>query len=341
MNSQYLEDLATAYWFSEALFTALEMDLFTILEREGTSAGELAGVLAVDSKGLERFLHALSAMGLLSTEGSRYYNTSLASTYLVQGRDSYQGDSILWRKELCAGWRNLAKCIKAGGRVDFAPCDEDENTRAVRTRQYITAMDRVARTKVQELLPFFEGVTLKGRLLDVGAGSGAISAGFLEQFPALDATLLDLPGVLNLTREFMTDRGLTTRCTFFSGNILEVWQVDKEQYDLIILSNIVHAYSEEEISHILGEAAKCLKPEGIMVIHDFFLEHCPAKAGLFDLNMFINTYNGKLFSQQWIRDQLTSLKLCTSKLVPLPSDTALIFASKSQTSLSVLGSVMK
>ncbi|MHB1404198.1 MAG: methyltransferase family protein, partial [Desulfitobacteriaceae bacterium] len=29
---QYLEDLATGYWFSEALFTAVELEVFTILE---------------------------------------------------------------------------------------------------------------------------------------------------------------------------------------------------------------------------------------------------------------------------------------------------------------------
>ena len=34
-GGQYLEDLATAYWLSDALFTALEMDLFQTIDDFG------------------------------------------------------------------------------------------------------------------------------------------------------------------------------------------------------------------------------------------------------------------------------------------------------------------
>ena len=38
-GAQYLEDLATGYWFSEALFTAVEMDIFSVLEAGGKHRG--------------------------------------------------------------------------------------------------------------------------------------------------------------------------------------------------------------------------------------------------------------------------------------------------------------
>ncbi|SHI06871.1 methyltransferase family protein [Desulfosporosinus lacus] len=45
VGSQYLEDLATGYWFSEVLFTGVELDVFTFLECRGMTTHEIAGAL--------------------------------------------------------------------------------------------------------------------------------------------------------------------------------------------------------------------------------------------------------------------------------------------------------
>ncbi|HHY29454.1 MAG TPA: hypothetical protein GX520_01980, partial [Syntrophaceticus sp.] len=95
---QYLEDLATAYWYSEVLFTALENDLFTILAEKGMTSGELADHLKWDPQATERFLRALCSLGLLCLYEEQYSNTVLAGNYLVRGKKYYQGESILWRK---------------------------------------------------------------------------------------------------------------------------------------------------------------------------------------------------------------------------------------------------
>lgn len=334
---QYLEDLATGYWFSEALFTAVELDVFSFLDAEGKTAEQIAGYLGCDCKGVERFLQALCTLGLMARNGQVFYNTKISAEYLVKGKKNYQGDSILWRKHLLSSWRDLERCLKAGGRVSFPPSQEEPRQLNNRIRKYISAMDNVAKTKVEEILPIFQDIPLEGQALDVGAGSGAVSAGFLERFPSMKATLMDLPPVLDYARELMGDRGLEGRVTFCPADILKPWPVDKDRFDLVILSNIVHAYSEIEVPQILARASECLKPGGFMIIHDFFREHCPEKAALFDLNMFINTYNGKVFAGEWIGERLKSLGLYTTELIPLGTDTAVIIASGNEKKLENLG----
>ena len=336
IGPQYLEDLATGYWFSEVLFTAVELEVFTLLESEGMTTVELAGALDMPVSGLGRFLQALCAINLVVCDGERYYNTKLACDYLVPGKRNYQGDSILWRKGLKSGWQDLNESLKAGGRVNFPVGEEGSELFARRIRKYINAMDNIARTKVAEILPFFEGLELNGEILDVGTGSGAIAAGFLEQFPSLSATLLDIKEVLNYTRELMDKQGFEKRVSYIPANILEPWPVAKDGFDLVILSNIIHAYSEVEIPLILDRATKCLKSGGFLVLHDFFPEHCSTKAALLDLNMFINTYNGRVFSGTWVREQLAMSKLYTTELIPLVTDTALIFAVKDENTLADL-----
>ena len=291
---QYLEDLATAYWHSEALFTAVELGLFTLLESGGKTPREMAGDLDLHPEGLRRFLQALCALGLLDRHGETYFNTNISRRFLVRGGEGYQGDSILWRKNIQPNWRSLEGCLRQGGRVNFARRDEEPQGLIRRMRTYSRAMDCVARVKVKEIVPFFAGASLAGEILDVGSGAGAVSAGFLEHFPGLRATLMDLPEVLDYAGELLREKEYYHRCHFCSANILEPWPVPAGRFDLVILSNIVHAYAQTEMVKLLDRAAACLKEDGILLIHDFFGEHYPQKATLFDLNMFVNTFNGRV-----------------------------------------------
>ncbi|MHB8918787.1 MAG: methyltransferase family protein [Desulfocucumaceae bacterium] len=104
---QYLEDLATAYWYSEALFTAVELGLFTLLEPGGKTPEEISRGLDLNQEGLQRFLKALCALGLLGRHGEIYFNTNISQKFLVKGVEDYQGDSILWRKNIFSSWRSL------------------------------------------------------------------------------------------------------------------------------------------------------------------------------------------------------------------------------------------
>ncbi|MEK6672125.1 MAG: DUF2284 domain-containing protein, partial [Nitrospirota bacterium] len=329
-GAQYLEDISTAYWFSEVLFAAVEMEVFSSLERGGKTIEELSEEFKSDTGGMERFLHALETLGLVYRHGPRYYNTRLSSDYLVTGNDNYQGNSILWRKYLSEQWKALPQCIRAGGRVDFGPGDKDTVMRIERMRRYIDAMDSVAKAKMHEIASLFEGVSLEGGILDVGAGSGAISAGFLERFPLLRAVLMDLPEVIDYCSTMIEKRGLKKRVSCCGTNILEAWPVSKKSFSLVILSNIVHAFSEKEAAGLLQKASECLTDNGYLIVHDLFLEHFPQKAALFDLNMFINTYNGRVFSRKWIEEELSRLGLHKTGFIPLKTDTAIIVASKNK-----------
>lgn len=332
---QYLEDLATGYWYSELLFTAVELDLFSCLDPDGDDLDNLSTSLNIHASGLRRYLHALASIGLVVSDGARFFNTKVSQDFLVKGKEGYQGDSILWRRYLQSYWNRLADCLRAGGRIDFDRSDDSAELQG-RIRKYIRGMDSIARSKSKEILRFVSELPRRARLLDVGAGSGAVAASFLDQYPDLDATLVDLPEILGHTQEMMKQRGFDSRATYRTGNILEHWPVGEKEFDLVILSNIIHAYSEQELPHILAMASKALKDDGLLVIHDFFTGHYPAKAALSDLNMFINTFNGMVFCSSFVEQELTRLLFEHMALAPLESDTAVLFASKSHAAIEKL-----
>ncbi len=364
---QYIEDLATAYWHSSALFTAVELGVFNELEDGGLAAPELARRLEIEPEACVRFLNALSALGLVvgdngasgdNTNGdnNRYFNSSVASQCLVKGTPSYQGDSVLWRKNLSKSWEHLPESLKQGGRIDlppYAPAESDNNSDmdsmdskddiAGRFRHYTLAMDAVVRGKAEEISSMFPSIPPGGspggpikKMLDVGSGGGGMSAAFLNKFPSLSTTLMDMPEVLETARQMMESAGFAGRFNPVPSNALEPWPFKDDSFGLIVLSNIVHAFSHDELQHLLNEAARCLRPKGIVLVHDFFMEHGNQKAALFDLNMLINTYNGMVFKGSDVIRELESRGFNTSGLFPLSGDTAIIAASEDKAAIEGL-----
>src|ERR1700690_1185112 len=335
-SAQYLEDLATGYWYSEMLFASVELGIFTIIGADGKLLDELAGSLDIGREELSRFLHALTTIGLIMKHGDKYCNTLLSNRYLVSGKLEYLGASILWRKELSQNWKTLASCLKSGGRIGCGEGVEAPAVRINRITRYTEAMACCAKVKAREMMSFFEGLDISGDMLDIGSGSGALASVFLNRFPLLRACLVDLPEVLEISRKIMQEEGLVTRTSFVPANILEVWPLGGTQFDIIMLSNIAHAFSEAELPHLLAQATAHLKQDGLLIIHDFFLDHFPSKAALFDLNMFINTYNGRVFRCVVVEGELTKAGLSHTGLIPLNTDTAVIIGARQPDILSRL-----
>lgn len=328
MNPQYLEDLATAYWYSEVLFTAVEQGLFTRLEPGGKPVTELAKELQYDFGSLKRYIHVLSTLGLVFEADGYCTNTKLSRKYLLQGAEAYQGDSILWRKYLVQNWKSLNQCLGKGTRVLLPPLDESEEAIKQRFRHYCRAMDCIVKNKTEQILPIFSKLKPQGDILDVGSGLGAFSIGFLRQFPDIKATLLDMAQVLEYAEETHAGRSYADRIEYLPTNILEPWELQKKQYGLVILSNIIHVFAEAETGHVLSEAADHLAEDGLLIVHDFFMEHDPEKAALSDLNMLVNTYNGKVYTTVWVQRQLREVGFTATEWIPLESDTAVLVAAK-------------
>jgi len=286
-----LENMATAYWQSEVLFTALELELFARIE-EDAALDVISAAANCRASELERLLLALKALGLVKNRDGEWYNSKSAHRYLVPGRESYLGDFLLYRRYLQAPWGKLSARVS---RQPLPPALSVADDYEKRTFYYVRGMDALVRLKARGIAEILAGLGWQGPILDIGGGSGALSRALLNGVEGGRAVLYELPEVLRAAADLYPRsedwRGMET----MSGDFRQ--QEFNESFGLVLLSNFLHIYGRREAGALMEKAAGLTAPGGLLLIHDYFPDaggrDSAVKGRLYDINMMVNTCNGR------------------------------------------------
>ena len=327
---QRLEDLATSSWYSEVLFAALDLNIFGLLGDCPASVSELVEKSGYDADALSRFLASLVALGLIEEYQSKFANGPLAARYLIPGQSGYLGDFLLYRRYLASHWPRLAARIRQGVSANDRPTVELPEAYLERTLAYVRAMDLQAQLKAAEALEYLDELWLPRPrwILDLGGGAGAWCRAFRQRWPQVRTVLFDLPETLAAARQLYPDCRSWEGIEALAGNGLTPC-IRGKQFDLILLSNVLHAYGEPEAREILQGWVHCLAPGGTVLIHDYLADlHSsnPVKGTLYDLHMLVNTYNGRIYRLADLEAMLEAAGLKNIRFFHLASDTSILLA---------------
>lgn len=296
--------LATIRGFQESrvILTAIELDIFTAVGA-GATAGDVAAHLGTDARATEMLLNALTAMELLTKQSGTFQNTPATARYFVCGSPNDARAAMMHTVHLWDTWSDLTECVRIGTSIESHGVKERG---ADWVDAFIAAMDHNASQRAPLVV---EAIGTEGvrRMLDVGGGSAAYSLAFARSNPALHVEVLDLPGVLPLTRSYIDKAGLGDRVTTRPGDLTQ--DALGEGYDLVLVSAICHMLSPEENLDLLRRCRAALAAGGRAVIQDFLLESdktAPKSAALFALNMLVGTRAGSSYSideyAEWLRE---------------------------------------
>lgn len=322
---QYLEDLSCAYWKSETLFAALEIDIFSYL-REPVSTALLTEQINADQHKLHRLLTALCKLHLVDQINDLWQNSSLASRYLDKNAAEHLGHFLLYRRYIQNPWQNLTGTITGASTVPaLSPSDSYQK----RTFHYVRALDQLSKLKAHEIIPHLKQFSLGKRFLDIGGGAGALCRELQQTVPDATTVLFDLPETLEVARQLypnsLWDNILTT-----GGNFLKHDFTGTEPFSLVILSNILHIYEYSMALSVLEKAISLSVENGIILVHDYFpdRDHYSVKGALYDINMMVNTYNGSCHDSQTIAALLAEAGATMHLILDLTSDSTILIASR-------------
>jgi hypothetical protein len=279
-----LRKLWSGFMGSRVVLTANNLDVFDHLTAPRTAA-EIAGMLQADGRGTEILLDALTALGLIRKTGKKYTNGALARKHLVRGTKLYMGDILRHADSLWHNWSNLDDIVM--GRRP-APSEARHDHEA-----FIRGMDNLAAFKARSVV---RAVGMKGvkKSLDVGGGPGTYSRAMVAAGVG-EAVIFDLPATLEISRRINREAG-ATRLTFVEGDCL----ADQygTGYELVFISQLLHAFGPEENRVILEKAHAALNHGGRIAVQEFLIADsmsAPLPSALFSVNMLVNTDRGRCY----------------------------------------------
>ena len=295
-----LLELSAAYWQSCTLHAAVVLDIVTVLDTRSMTAAALAAKLRTDLRGTEVLLDALSALGLLTKQDASYTATSAAFRLLHRDSPDYLGHIIRHHHHLVDGWAQLDQAVTSGKPVAMRSHGTEQERESFQLGMCNLAMGIAPQMASQLDLAGFH------HLLDLGGGPGTYAIHFCLANPQLRATVFDRPTSREYALATAADFQVADRLAFVAGDFTA--DPLPGEYDVAWLSHILHSYPPETCEAILIKTLAAMQPGGLIIIHEFFLNHAkdgPLFPALFSLNMLLNNQGGRSYTVQEISAMLT------------------------------------
>ena len=86
MEAERVNELARNFWYSAILRAAIKLDVFSLLEDQELTQGQVAQNLGTSPRYVQAFLDSCVTLDLLETKGDKYGNSPLSSSFLVKPR---------------------------------------------------------------------------------------------------------------------------------------------------------------------------------------------------------------------------------------------------------------
>ncbi len=298
-------DAYVAGRLSAGLAAGVRTGLFDVLDADGPlSCAALAEASGLHERGVRAWLAAMQAGQLVQEVGSGDFAlTPAAARDCVRNKPGSLAGLIDMEIENFLSPALVIEGLRGGGPCVYGDSDPwaEHAADPAKARAFSDAMHAIA---CSPALALAERAPLENarRLLDAGGGSGTISVALARAFPQLHCTVLEIPAVLPHIEERAREEGLEQQISALQGDLFaQAWPTG---FDAVLLSQIMHDWSDDEGARLLRRAYNALNPGGTVLIHEKLIEPDggPLANALVNLDMLVWTEG-----RQWSATDLEQL----------------------------------
>jgi len=285
-----------AYEQTEAMKTALELDVFTAIADGNTTAATIAKRCSASERGIRTLCDFLTIHGFLTKQGTAYGLAPDTAMFLNRQSPAYLGGAIdfLLTSRIREAHGRLTEAVRKGGTALGDGNLDPENPDWVKfAKSMMPMMFMPAQLMAADLR---KGGEVQ-KVLDIAAGHGIYGISVAKQNPTAHIYASDWKNVLEVAAQNAQAMGVADRHHLLPGNAFDT--DFGSGYDLALITNFLHHFDPPTCTTFMRKVYAALKPGGRAAIAEFVPNPdrvSPPMAAAFSMMMLATTPSGDAYT---------------------------------------------
>ena len=250
--------LVSGFRSTQMVLAAVQLKIPDLVANGPRSADDLAATAGVKADPLRRVLRCLVTLGVFTETPEGRFGATPVSDCLRDQPGSMRAQALMLPTEGYVAFGDLMHSLKTGdsafehvfGMTHWDQLAQDPARSAMFNAAMKAGTERIQAAVVSAW--DFQGLR---SFVDVGGGTGTLTAALLKANPQLRATVFDLPPGLAESEAYLKGQGVYERCQLVSGNFFESVPPGHDAY---VLKQIVHDWNDEKAVEILATCRKAM-----------------------------------------------------------------------------------
>ncbi len=311
-------DALNGYQRTQALKTAIELEIFTAIGEGNTTAKAIAARCGASERGTRIVCDFLTINGFLTKQGNDYCLTPDSATFLDKRSPAYMGTvtNFILSSHIREPFEKLTETVRNGFYAADTAFEPDHPMWVEFARSMQPMMALPSQLMAQLVDPAKDK---KLRLLDIAAGHGLFGIAFAKQNPQLEVTAVDWPKVLEVAKENAQAAGVSDR---YQTNPGSAFDVDYGTgYDVVLLTNFLHHFDKATCETLLRKVHAALADGGRAVALEFVPNDdriTPPQAAAFSMQMLGGTPTGDAYTFAELQQMFQNAGFTGAEMHELP-----------------------
>jgi SAM-dependent methyltransferase len=226
-------------------------------------------------RGTEKLLFALAGAGYLQEKEGRYALTPITRKWLLPDSPHSLADKLLLQFHEWEWMERSEDYVRTGEPMELHSALTSDQWSVY--QRGMRSLASAAASEAARRLPFPKRAR---DLLDIGGSHGFYSVSLCRRHEDLSAVVLELPDAVEHAAPILAKEAMGDRVVHRAGNALTD-DLGVDAYDVVLISQLVHHFSDEQNRELASRVARALRPGGVFAIVDAFRAPSPKDAGQF------------------------------------------------------------
>ena len=270
-----LIDTQVSYSAARAIMAGAELGIYEAIGKDNKTSKEITALCNTNEHATLQLLNCLVGVGYLKYADGKYSIKPRNQKWLLKEFDT---NYIAKLRFQILEWEWMAKLenyVRTGSTLQLHSIDDKKMWDLY--QEGMRDLSVAVAKEVAGKIPISKNAI---SMLDIGGSHGLYSIELCKKYPSLNSTVFELPAAVEaasaIAKRYDTTGG---RVSYRGGNALND-DLGTEKYDLVMINNVVHHFSEEQNFSLAKKIATALKPGGIYVIGEVIRLAKPGEGGV-------------------------------------------------------------